>query len=83
MSGVPFSAQDLEKRHVEIPKQRLGDRQPSPVDYAGLASREDVELHQQYAPVISTNGGLWRYLIGDTIEFTSVNPFRIRYFHPD
>jgi hypothetical protein len=31
-----------------------------------------------YAMVISTNAGLWRYKIGDTIMFTSVNPFRIR-----
>lgn len=31
-----------------------------------------------YALVISTNAGLWRYLIGDTVVFTSVNPFRIQ-----
>jgi hypothetical protein len=39
---------------------------------------KDVETGQHYAPVISTNGGLWRYLVGDTIEFTSLNPFRIK-----
>jgi len=39
---------------------------------------QDVEIDRQYAPVISTNGGLWRYLLGDTIQFTSLNPFRIR-----
>ena len=39
---------------------------------------EEVELNKNYALVISTNGGLWRYLIGDTIEFTSLSPFRIR-----
>src|SRR5213076_3401572 len=33
---------------------------------------------KNYAPVISTNGGLWRYLLGDTIQFTSLNPFRIK-----
>ena len=37
----------------------------------------EVELNQNYALVISTNAGLWRYLIGDTIKFTSLNPFRI------
>ena len=37
-----------------------------------------VRLHENYAVVITTNGGLWRYLIGDTIKFTSVNPYRIR-----
>lgn len=38
----------------------------------------EVELGKNYAPVISTNGGLWRYLLGDTIQFTSLSPFRIR-----
>ncbi len=37
----------------------------------------DVEIGKNYAPVISTNGGLWRYLLGDTIQFTSVQPYRI------
>ncbi|OQX76517.1 MAG: hypothetical protein B6D64_09735, partial [Bacteroidetes bacterium 4484_276] len=38
---------------------------------------EDVEIDKNYAVVISTNGGLWRYLIGDTVKFTSLNPYRI------
>lgn len=37
-----------------------------------------VELNKNYAPVISTNGGLWRYLLGDTIQFTSLKPFKIK-----
>ena len=37
-----------------------------------------VKRNQNYALVITTNGGLWRYLIGDTIKFTSLNPYRIR-----
>lgn len=36
---------------------------------------DEVEIGQNYAIVISTNGGLWRYMIGDTIEFTSVKPY--------
>ncbi|MGZ5189497.1 MAG: GH3 auxin-responsive promoter family protein [Flavisolibacter sp.] len=39
---------------------------------------DEVELGKNYAPVISTNGGLWRYLLGDTIQFTSLDPFRIK-----
>jgi len=39
---------------------------------------DEVELEKNYALVISTNGGLWRYLIGDTIKFTSKYPFRIK-----
>lgn len=39
---------------------------------------EDVEVHKDYAVVISTNGGLWRYQIGDTVRFTSIHPYRIK-----
>ena len=38
----------------------------------------EVELFKNYAVVITTNSGLWRYLIGDTVRFTSLKPFRIR-----
>lgn len=41
----------------------------------GLA---EVELDKNYAVVISTNGGLWRYIIGDTVKFTSLYPFRVK-----
>jgi hypothetical protein len=37
-----------------------------------------IKLNKNYALVITTNGGLWRYLIGDTIKFTSLEPHRIR-----
>jgi len=39
---------------------------------------DKVETGVNYAMVISTNAGLWRYLIGDTIQFTSSDPYRIR-----
>ncbi len=39
---------------------------------------KDVETGKNYALVISTNGGLWRYMLGDTIQFTSLYPFRIK-----
>jgi hypothetical protein len=38
----------------------------------------EVEVGKNYAPVITTNGGLWRYLLGDTVQFTSVYPFRVK-----
>lgn len=38
----------------------------------------EVEKNINYAIVISTNGGLWRYMIGDTVVFTSLDPYRIR-----
>lgn len=37
-----------------------------------------VQKGVNYAILITTNAGLWRYLIGDTVKFTSLNPFRIR-----
>jgi hypothetical protein len=53
-----------------------------PVSEYGKKDPQTLGLHQvetgkNYAPVISTNGGLWRYLLGDTIKFTSLEPFRI------
>lgn len=39
---------------------------------------ESVELGIAYAMVITTNAGLWRYLIGDTVEFTTLRPYRLR-----
>jgi len=38
----------------------------------------EVEADKQYAMVISTNSGLWRYVPGDTVRFTSVKPYRIQ-----
>jgi hypothetical protein len=38
----------------------------------------EVELEKNYAVVITTNAGLWRYLVGDTVRFTSLDPHRIR-----
>jgi len=37
-----------------------------------------VVVGKNYAIVISTNGGLWRYLVGDTIQFVSTSPYRIK-----
>ncbi len=39
---------------------------------------DQVEVGKNYAMVITTNAGLWRYRIGDTVKFTSVRPFRIK-----
>ena len=38
----------------------------------------EVKSGVNYAMVITTNGGLWRYLIGDTVKFTSTDPYRIK-----
>ncbi|WP_442844477.1 GH3 auxin-responsive promoter family protein [Leeuwenhoekiella sp. H156] len=43
-----------------------------------IISLSEVEVGKNYAIVITTNSGLWRYKVGDTIRFTSVNPYRIR-----
>jgi hypothetical protein len=54
-----------------------------PMDTFGTTNQKvirlaDVQLFKNYAVVITTNAGLWRYLIGDTVRFTSLNPYRIR-----
>ncbi|MEG0915680.1 MAG: GH3 auxin-responsive promoter family protein [Myroides sp.] len=43
-----------------------------------IVSLEGVEINKSYAVVITTNSGLWRYLIGDTVRFTSLSPYRIK-----
>ena len=55
-----------------IPMEELDKEYP---DAIGLG---DIELGKIYAMVITTNAGLWRYNIGDTIKFTSKSPYRIR-----
>lgn len=55
-----------------IPMEELHFGHPKTVNI------ENVEIGKNYAMLITTNGGLWRYLIGDTVQFTSLNPFRIK-----
>jgi hypothetical protein len=45
---------------------------------AETRSLDQVETDVNYAMVISTNAGLWRYMIGDTVTFTTLNPYRIK-----
>lgn len=54
-----------------------------PMDTYGTSKEKvirlsDVELYKNYAVIITTNAGLWRYKIGDTVRFTSINPYRIK-----
>ncbi len=54
-----------------------------PMDAYGKLGTEAIPLAEvkkdiNYAMVISTNAGLWRYMIGDTVRFTSLSPYRIR-----
>jgi hypothetical protein len=55
-----------------LPLENLTDENPKTL------TLEQVQLHKNYAIIISTNAGLWRYLIGDTVQFTSLSPFRIK-----
>jgi GH3 auxin-responsive promoter len=47
-------------------------------DFPRTLTLQEVELGKQYAIVINTNAGLWRYIVGDTVVFTSLTPFRIK-----
>lgn len=53
-----------------IPAEDFESEHPKTYDIS------EVEVGKNYALVITTNAGLWRYKIGDTIKFTSVYPFR-------
>ena len=55
-----------------IPSEDFDKENPQTVDISG------VELDKNYAMVISTNSGLWRYKIGDTVKFTSLSPYRFK-----
>ncbi|HEX6225416.1 MAG TPA: GH3 auxin-responsive promoter family protein [Chryseolinea sp.] len=55
-----------------IPMDELEKENPKAVPLS------EVELDKNYAMVISTNSGLWRYNIGDTIKFSSKFPYRIK-----
>jgi hypothetical protein len=55
-----------------MPYEEYGKEEPETL------TLKDVELNKNYALIISTNGGLWRYMVGDTIQFTSLDPFRIK-----
>jgi len=52
--------------------------QPNRDDTEIIVPLSEIELGKNYAMVISTNAGLWRYKIGDTIKFTSISPYRIQ-----
>ncbi len=55
-----------------MPVQELGKESPQTL------SLKEVAIGVNYAIIISTNAGLWRYQVGDTIQFTSLNPYRIK-----
>jgi len=54
-----------------IPFHEFGKENPT------VLSIEDVQLNEKYVMLISTNAGLWRYVIGDVVQFTSTLPHRI------
>ena len=55
---------------VEVDKLENPNKQAIPL--------EEVQLHKNYALIITTPAGLWRYEIGDTIKFTSLRPYRFQ-----
>lgn len=53
-----------------IPMEEYGNDNPTVVPLSG------IKLNKNYAMIITTSCGLWRYLIGDTVMFTSKNPYK-------
>ncbi len=62
-NGVYYEFIPMDQWHEENPKAITLDK---------------VEIGKNYAMLISTNAGLWRYLIGDTVTFTSTSPYKIK-----
>lgn len=54
-----------------VPLDKLNDQNPEALTV------EQVEQNKNYAIIISTSSGLWRYMIGDTVQFTSLVPHKI------
>jgi hypothetical protein len=61
--GIFYEFMPMEERGADAPK---------------TLTLNEVEVGRNYALVISTNAGLWRYLLGDTIQFTCLAPHRIK-----
>ncbi len=55
-----------------LPMEHIGESHPK------TYTLDQVEVGKNYALIISTNAGLWRYMIGDTIRFTSISPYRFQ-----
>lgn len=55
-----------------MPMSELGAEHPR------VLQLHEVEVGQNYALIISTFSGLWRYMVGDTVQFTTLAPYRIR-----
>ena len=55
-----------------IPADEFYDENPTRI------SLKDVQLGHNYVIILNTNAGLWGYNIGDTVEFTSLHPYRIK-----
>jgi phenylacetate-coenzyme A ligase PaaK-like adenylate-forming protein len=55
-----------------VPSQEWGKASPESV------TLDEIKIGENYAVVISSNGGLWRYQLGDTIQFTSTHPYLFR-----
>ncbi|CAN5325303.1 GH3 auxin-responsive promoter family protein [soil metagenome] len=62
-NGVYYEFMPLEEADKEHPK---------------TLEIDEVKIGGLYALIISTNSGLWRYLLGDTVRVTSLKPFRIQ-----
>lgn len=61
-----------------VPIDNISPDGSSVIDGSKTLNVSEVEIGKNYAIIISTNAGLWRYMIGDTVVFTSTSPYRIR-----
>ena len=62
--------QELVDKYEVLPMDEFDSDSPN------IVPLEGVEIGKNYAMLISTSCGLWRYMIGDTVKFTSVRPYK-------
>jgi hypothetical protein len=74
--GIYYEFLPEEEWGASTLRQAQGSASPNPAGKTLTLS--EVELGKNYALIISTTGGLWRYNVGDTIQFTSLLPYRFR-----
>ena len=74
--GVFYEFIPMDKFPDAIATAGMASQQIEPEKQACIVPLEGVEVGVNYAMLISTTCGLWRYVIGDTVRFTSVKPYK-------
>ena len=81
--GIEIDREAAEGKFNEYIESQLSLRKDGSIDpqvdaFSDIKLAIEVKKEVDYGLIITTNAGLWRYMIGDTIKFTSLEPYRIK-----